>query len=286
VCTLSPLTHPALPTLTPTPPNTHHSPPNTQISLQTAKALKDERQAEQCRDLRAVLNLLLHVTQSELIEDATNLGGLTTSPAASKAPPPAAVVTPVAAPAGSSGFDVARVVLVGLHIVLPLISPDLLKFPKLGRLYYSLLSYLLEAHTASVAALEPRHFGSLMASLEWGLAGSDGVVAHLCLEGVAGLGRYQLGAAQTGGQGLGAHAPGPGRSVVAHFQEALLRRLLLDETPQVRVCVVSRACVCVCVFDGARWAKPLPCALHRRRRLVCTLLPLIWDHSSLCQSSL
>lgn len=37
-----------------------------QVSLQTAKSLQAERAAEQCRDLRAVLNLLIHITQSEL----------------------------------------------------------------------------------------------------------------------------------------------------------------------------------------------------------------------------
>lgn len=36
------------------------------MSLQTAKSLQAERAAEQCRDLRAVLNLLIHITQSEL----------------------------------------------------------------------------------------------------------------------------------------------------------------------------------------------------------------------------
>lgn len=163
------------------------------MSLQTAKALRDEREAEQCRDLRAVLNLLLHITQSEPLDDA---------------PPPGAAQPGATGAAAGGRFDPARVVLVGLHIVLPLISPDLLKFPKLSQLYYSLLSYLLEAHTAAVAALEPRHFASLMASLEWGLAGGDAVAAHSCLEGVAGLARFQLGAAQTGAQGLAAHAPG------------------------------------------------------------------------------
>ncbi|GBF91946.1 exportin [Raphidocelis subcapitata] len=195
-----------------------------QVSVQTAKSLRDERQAEQCRDLRAVLNLLLHVTQAEPL-DADD------APPAAAAAAAAAPDAPRAAPAGAP-FDPARVVLVGLNIALPLINPELLKFPKLGRLYYSLLSHLLEAHAEAVAGLEPRHFGSLMASLDWGLAGSDSVVAHSCLDGVAGLARFQLGAAQTGAQGLAAHAPAPGRSVVAHFQEALLRRLLLEDTPQ------------------------------------------------------
>lgn len=34
--------------------------------------------------------------------------------------------------------------LLGLNLLLPLISTDLLKFPKLCGLYYSLLAYVLE----------------------------------------------------------------------------------------------------------------------------------------------
>jgi hypothetical protein len=195
-----PLSCPAPRAHPPAPALARGAPP--QVSLQTAKRLKDERQAEQCRDLRAVLNLLLHVTQSEALDGGD--GVLTLCAAAA----PAAAPGGAPALAGGGGFDVAHVVLIGLHIVLPLISPELLKFPKLGRLYYSLLSYLLEAHTAAVAALEREHFASLMASLEWGLAGGDDVAAQSCFEGVAGLGRFQLGAVQTGGAGLAAHAPG------------------------------------------------------------------------------
>lgn len=46
------------------------------MSLQTAKSLQAERAAEQCRDLRAVLNLLIHITQSDLSggEDDDGLG--------------------------------------------------------------------------------------------------------------------------------------------------------------------------------------------------------------------
>ncbi len=34
--------------------------------------------------------------------------------------------------------------LLGLNTVVPLMSPELLKFPKLCRLYFALLSYMLE----------------------------------------------------------------------------------------------------------------------------------------------
>lgn len=62
------------PALVPVMPSCCQYPP--QVSLQTAKSLQAERAAEQCRDLRAVLNLLIHITQSDLSggEDDDGLG--------------------------------------------------------------------------------------------------------------------------------------------------------------------------------------------------------------------
>jgi hypothetical protein len=82
-----------------------------------------------------------------------------------------------------------------------------------------------------VAQLPQQHFSTLMGTLEFGLLHSDGVVAQSSLEGLAGLARFQLEQRRAGGDGLGQHAMAGGRSVGAHFLEALLRRLLLDDTP-------------------------------------------------------
>jgi hypothetical protein len=100
------------------------------------------------------------------------------------------------------------VVLVGLNIVLPLINAELLKFPKLAQQYYSLLSYMLEVYPQAVADLAPQHFASLMASLEWGLLGSDTVAVHCSLEGLAGLAKFQYQALQEGGRGLAGQSAG------------------------------------------------------------------------------
>jgi len=185
------------------------------VSLQTAKSLQAERAAEQCRDLRAVLNLLIHITQSDLssADDDVSLSarGLTAvappgaTPGASAPPPPAAAVS-----ATNGDSPVSRVVLVGLNIVLPLINAELLKFPKLAQLYYSLLSYMLEVYPRAVAELAPQHFASLMASLEWGLLGSDTVAVHCSLEGLAGLAKFQFEAVKAGARGLAGQSAGEG----------------------------------------------------------------------------
>ncbi len=46
-----------------------------------------------------------------------------------------------------------QVVFVGLDVVVPLITEDLLKIPKLCRLYFGLLGYMLEAFPERMAAL-------------------------------------------------------------------------------------------------------------------------------------
>lgn len=43
-----------------------------------------------------------------------------------------------------------QVVLAGLNLLLPLMSHDLLTFPKLPRLYFSLLAYVLENYPEQV----------------------------------------------------------------------------------------------------------------------------------------
>lgn len=93
------------------------------MSLQTAKSLKEDRAAEQCRDLRAVLNLLIHITGSDM-SDVEELP--TKSSIAMVAPPGSAAAADGAAAAAAAGDGgtsvIARVVLVGLNIVLPLIN--------------------------------------------------------------------------------------------------------------------------------------------------------------------
>jgi hypothetical protein len=152
-----------------------------------------------------VLNLLIHITQSDLSADEDDEERWVAQPSGTHS----GLLLPGEGPAAAEHSSViARVVLVGLNIVLPLINAELLKFPKLAQLYYSLLSYMLEVYPRAVAQLPSEHFGSLMASLEWGLKGSDGVAAHCSLEGLTGLARYQLQAVQTGGPGLSLQSAG------------------------------------------------------------------------------
>ena len=81
-----------------------------------------------CRDLRALLKLLTHLTQRDLIDFGS-------TEAESGA---------VAANGAGQTVDVAQLVFLGLDILIPLISLELLGYPKLCVLYFQLLAYMME----------------------------------------------------------------------------------------------------------------------------------------------
>lgn len=88
------------------------------------------------RDLRALLRLLTHLTQRDLINFGDDGAG---APAAS-----GAGAGPVAANGAGQAVDVAQLVFLGLDILIPLISLELLGYPKLCLLYFQLLAYMME----------------------------------------------------------------------------------------------------------------------------------------------
>lgn len=97
----------------------------------TAKALQNlpwRNRKICCRDLRALLKLLTHLTQRDLIDFGS----------------PEAESGAVAANGAGQVVDVAQLVFLGLDILIPLISLELLGYPKLCVLYFQLLAYMME----------------------------------------------------------------------------------------------------------------------------------------------
>ena len=83
------------------------------------------------RDLRALLKLLTHLTHRDLID----FGGSNDDAGAG------------AANGAGQAVDVAQLVFLGLDILIPLISLELLGYPKLCLLYFQLLAYMMEVTT-------------------------------------------------------------------------------------------------------------------------------------------
>lgn len=86
------------------------------------------------RDLRALLKLLMHLTQRDLIDFGSDEGQ----------------DAPGQLDAGQNGtapaVDVAQLVFLGLDIIIPLVSLELLGYPKLCLLYFQLLAHMLEVN--------------------------------------------------------------------------------------------------------------------------------------------
>ena len=129
--------------------------------------------------------------------------------------------------------DVAQVVFIGLNTVIPLITDELLTFPKLCHQYFALLAHMLEAYPAKVAALPPDMFNSLMGTLEFGLKHADVEVARESLAAAGAMGSFQHHASVDGRAGLGDHnflsaSSGEG-TILARLMRTTLSRMIFED---------------------------------------------------------
>lgn len=181
------------------------------VMLSLSSTLRSESQSEKYKDLRALLRLLTNICSKDLVGflSDTNIEG---SP------------------------DIAEVIYVGLDIVTPLISVDLLKYPKLSRDYFILMSHLLEVYPEKVAHLNRDAFGRIIGSLEFGLRNQDGDVVERCLTALNALASYhfkeRLG--DRGGLSLQTmESEGSNgklqESISSHFLRLLLQLLLFED---------------------------------------------------------
>lgn len=181
------------------------------ISLSQSSALVNEEKTEKYKDLRALIQLLASLCSKDLIDFASD-------------------------PIESEGISIAQVVYVGLHIITPLISFDLLKFPKLCRDYFSLISHMLEVYPEMVAQLNSEAFVHVLGSLDFGLRHQDSEVVDKCLRAMKALASYHYKETISGKVGLGSHAGGFKDSegklqegVLSRFLSSLLHLLLFED---------------------------------------------------------
>ena len=222
-------------------------------------SLRAERVKEAYKEVKALLRMLTHVTNSDAFDDDDDDDARGGGPAAAAAAAAAAghghegrVVAGRAAGGTqeASAVDVAEVVFIGLNTVIPLITDELLTFPKLCHQYFSLLAHMLEAYPAKVAALPPDLFSTLMGTLEFGLKHADHEVGRESLGALGAMGAFHHAATAeaaeaaanprvgnlaslAGPVGLGAHnAPSPERGgvgILAHLMRVVLNRLIFED---------------------------------------------------------
>eukprot|EP00850_Spirogloea_muscicola_P004607 SM000020S05957 [mRNA] locus=s20:65065:72952:- [translate_table: standard] len=167
------------------------------VSVGAAANLAREEQSEKCRDVRALLQLLQSLTSKDLLDFGEANGN------------------------GFEGVDIAQVIYFGLQTVTPLVSVELLKYPKLCRQYFTLISHMLEVYPEKVATLPPQAFTQIISCLDFGLRHQDVQVITMTLAAIAALATYQL-AAKSRGQPCTL-------DVLSHFLNALLHFLLFQD---------------------------------------------------------
>ena len=222
-----------------------------------ARVLREERVKEAYGEVKALLRMLTHVTAGDALGDddddqrarveAEGSGGRGGQGAEGRV----AGGVPVSGVAESAAVDVAEVVFIGLHAVIPLITEELLAFPKLCHQYFTLLAHMLEAYPAKVAALPTDVFATLMGTLEFGLKHADADVGRESLGALGAMGSFHGAAVADAEEAartperfvgrLGALAePGltrhnapdaryGGLGVLAYFMRVVLNRLIFED---------------------------------------------------------
>lgn len=170
------------------------------ISVSLSSSLLSEAKTEMYKDLRALLQLIANLCSKDMVDFSSD-----------------SIETP--------GTSISQVVYFGLHIVTPLISLDLLKYPKLCHDYFSLLSHMLEVYPEMVAQLNSEAFAHVLGTLDFGLHHQDTEVVDMCLKVLKALASYHYKETSIGKIGLGSHASGF-KDSDGKFQEGILSRFL------------------------------------------------------------
>ncbi|KAL3727990.1 hypothetical protein ACJRO7_032695 [Eucalyptus globulus] len=170
------------------------------ISLSLSSSLLNDAKTEKYKDLRALLQLLSSLCSKDLVDFSSDS-------------------------LEAHGTSISQVVFYGLHIVTPLISLELLKYPKLCRDYFSLLSHMLEVYPEMVGQLNKEAFSHILETLEFGLHHQDSEVVNMCLRALRALASYHYKETASGKMGLGSHASSL-RNPKGELQEGIFSRFL------------------------------------------------------------
>ncbi|KAG8390023.1 hypothetical protein BUALT_Bualt01G0040100 [Buddleja alternifolia] len=181
------------------------------ISVSLSNTLRTEADAEKYKDLRALLQLLSNLCSKDLVDFASE-------------------------PIESYGTNISQVVYIGLHIVTPLITLDLLKYPKLCHNYFSLLSHMLEVYPEMIAQLNSEAFSHIIGTLDFGLHHQDVEVVDMCLRALRALASHHYKDRGAGKVGLGSHATDYNdtdgkfhQGILSRFLRSLLQLLLFED---------------------------------------------------------
>ncbi|KAK5813731.1 uncharacterized protein LOC108469923 isoform X1 [Gossypium arboreum] len=175
------------------------------ISISLSSTLLSEAKTEKYKDLRALLQLLSSLCSKDLVDFSSDS-------------------------IEAAGINISQVVFFGLHIVTPLISLELLKYPKLCHDYFSLLSHIVEVYPETLAQLNSEAFAHIIGTLDFGLHHQDLEVVSMCLGALKALAAYNYREICAGKTGLvsAGHGNSP-EGIFSQFLRSLLQLLLFED---------------------------------------------------------
>ncbi|KAK3043139.1 hypothetical protein RJ639_000028, partial [Escallonia herrerae] len=187
------------------------------MSLSLSSSLLSEANTEKYKDLRALLQLLSNLCAKDLVDFSSD-------------------------PIEAHGTNISQactscaVVYLGLHIVSPLITLDMLKYPKLCHDYFYLLSHMLEVYPEMILQLNHEALAHVLGNLDFGLHHQDAEVVDMCLRALKALASYHYKEISASKVGLGLHATvykDPDGNlqdgILSRFLRSLLQFLLFDD---------------------------------------------------------
>ncbi|CAH2055114.1 unnamed protein product [Thlaspi arvense] len=182
-----------------------------EISLSLSSTLLNEAKTEKYKDLRALLQLLSHLCSKDMVDFSSDT-------------------------IETQSTNISQVVYFGLHIITPLITLELLKYPKLCFDYFSLISHMLEVYPETLAQLNSDAFNHVLTTVDFGLHQQDGDIVTMCLRALKALASYHYKETKAGNTGLGLHAAGhtdPNgvhrEGILSRFLRTLLHFLLFED---------------------------------------------------------
>lgn len=170
------------------------------ISVCISSSLKSEADTEKYKDLRALLQLLATLCSEAFVDFST--GAIE-----------------------AHGTNISQVIYAGLHIVTPLMTVELLKYPKLCNDYFSLISHMLQSYPEMVTELNNEAFVNMVGSLDFGLRNQAPEVVDYCLNALNALASHHYKETGAGKVGLGSYAAGF-RDAVGNIHEGIFSQFL------------------------------------------------------------
>ncbi|KAM0005333.1 putative armadillo-like helical, exportin [Helianthus debilis subsp. tardiflorus] len=170
------------------------------ISVSISSSLQSEANAEKYRDLRALLQLLQKLCTKDMVDVSS-------------------------AASDDQQTSISQVIYVGVHIVSPLITIEMLKYPKLCYDHFALLSHMLEVYPEMIPKLNHEAFSHISGTLDYGLHHQDEEIVGMCLRSLRALAFYHYNEREGGRDGLGPHATSY-KDADGNFQDGILSKFL------------------------------------------------------------